>query len=76
MPNVTNPSQVLVAIEFTQDQLLHVAAALAGGLTGESKLPPLFLEAQWELYGMFMEHLSPDEQKRVEESMLEPEDLS
>jgi hypothetical protein len=56
--------------------LLHVAAALAGGLAGESKLPPMFLQAQWKLYDMFMEHLSPDEQKRVEDSMKELEDLS
>ena len=76
MANVTVPTQSLVSIEFTQDQVLHLAAALAGGLAGDSKLPPLFLQAHWKLYGMFMEHLSDADQKRVEDSMKELEDQS
>jgi hypothetical protein len=74
MPNVTVPAQGLISIEFTQAQVLHLAAAMASGLVGSSHLPAMFTQEQWKLYGMFMEHLTPADQKRVEDSMHEQEE--
>ena len=47
---------------------------MASGLVGSSHLPVMFTQEQWKLYGMFMEHLSDTDQKRVEDAMHEQEE--
>jgi hypothetical protein len=66
MHTATQPARSLITLELTQDQVLHLTAAIATSMVGESHFPAMFRIEHDVLYDILMGKLTEEQQVRIE----------